>query len=313
MNEIQTNNFDYSVLDSSTAEYLKDRENSMSKTLEKTSEKLGEDLYKAQQKLSKNGYGQFEEWYSSLGFKKDKVYDFINRHKMILGISDNQNYLETFQELGSSLQAEMSKTSANPEINKKVFDGDITTHKEYKDEERKRKEAERRAEEAERKAKEQADQLEQAQRSQDILQSKLDEAENREPERVEVEKEVVPEDYEQTKKMLEDFKNKFNRESQSADNLREELRKYQEAFSDPSKAHEESQVKRLERESSINAYKLSIGIQKFIEDNAVESYKVSSVIKSNDAAKRRLEENIELLEDFTTNIKALLNGRIITN
>lgn len=175
----------------------------------------------------------------------------------------------------------------------------------------------RNSKEAERKAEEYQKQLEQAQRSQDILQNKLDEAENKEPERIEVEKEVIkeviPEDYENMKNALEDFRKKFSRESRSAENLREELKKYTEAFSDPSQAYEESQVKRLERESSINAYKLSVGIQKFIEDNAVETYKISSVIKANENAKKRLEENIDLLEDFTTNVKALLNGRIITN
>ena len=38
----------------------------------------------------------------------------------------------------------MSKPSANPELNQKVFDGDITTHKEYKELERKLKESEER-------------------------------------------------------------------------------------------------------------------------------------------------------------------------
>lgn len=148
----------------------------------------------------------------------------------------------------------------------------------------------------------------------EILQSKLEDAENREPEtkviEKEVVKEVVPEHIEQ---QLQEFKRKYEQETQSSSSLRAELDKYMEAFSDPNKAYDEKREKQLERESNINAYKLSIAIQKFIESNAVETYKVSSVIKSNEAAKKRLEENIELLEDFTTNIKSLINGRIITN
>lgn len=312
MNEIQTNNFDYSVLDSSTAEYLKDRENSMKKTVESAGERLGEDLYKAKELLAKKGYGTFEEWCTALGFKIRNVYHYIDRYSYLQQLQ-NQNDIKTFQELPVRVQNEVSKKSADPEINQKVFDGDITTHKEYREEERKRKEAEQRAEEAERRATEQEKQLEQSQRSYDILQSKLEEAENQEPEKVEIEKEVYPADYENNKKLLEDFKNKFNRESQNAESLREELKKYTEAFSDPNQAYDEKQTERLERESNINAYKLSINIQKFIENNAVETYKISSVIKANEPAKERLEENVDLLEDFTNNLKGLLKGRIITN
>lgn len=37
------------------------------------------------------------------------------------------------------MQAQVSKPSANPEVNQAVFNGDVTTHKEYKELERRLK------------------------------------------------------------------------------------------------------------------------------------------------------------------------------
>lgn len=255
-------------------------------------------------------HGEFRKWHENLGINKDFASQSIK-------VSEELNTnVETFRHLGTTALKiitqlpETERTKEHTTSKGETKTPDEMTVKELR--ELKKQLEHRNAELEERDA-----QLEHAQRSQDILQNKLDAVENEKPEYIEVEKEVikevVPEDYERTKQALEDFKKKFNRESKSAEALREELKKYTEAFSDPNSAYEESQVKRLERESNINAYKLSIGIQKFIEDNAVETYKVSSVIKSNESAKKRLEENIELLEDFTTNIKALINGRIITH
>lgn len=47
--------------------------------------------------------------------------------------------LETFEELPKRLQLEISKPSHIPELKEKVLDGDIKTHKEYKELERKLK------------------------------------------------------------------------------------------------------------------------------------------------------------------------------
>lgn len=307
--------FDYSLVDNDTADFLRSCEYEINGIAEDARVKFGTVLIKAKEKLSNGKHGIFRQWHESGGISKDDANYFMNLSSMSRNLDNKES--ENLLKAPKTVQKKVMQKNAPEDLKQSVYNGDITTNKEYEKAVLEKEQAQRRAEEAERKAKEQADQLEHAQRSQDILQNKLDAVENEKPEYIEVEKEVikevVPEDYERTKQALEDFKKKFNRESKSAEALREELKKYTEAFSDPNSAYEESQVKRLERESNINAYKLSIGIQKFIEDNAVETYKVSSVIKSNEAAKKRLEENIELLEDFTTNIKALINGRIITH
>ncbi|HJF78659.1 MAG TPA: hypothetical protein K8U99_03440, partial [Enterococcus cecorum] len=140
----------------------------------------------------------------------------------------------------------------------------------------------------------------------------LEDAEDKEPEVVEREvvKEVVPDEVQQ---QLEQFKQKFERESNNANELRDELQRYRDSFSDPNQAYEEKELTRLERESSINAHKISISIQNFIKENSVETYRLDTVIKANPKSKERLEENVALLKEFTSNLEAMLNGRIIVN
>lgn len=155
-------------------------------------------------------------------------------------------------------------------------------------------------------------QVEQAQRSEEIAKKQLEDAESREPEVIEREvvKEVVPDE---VKQQLEQFKQKFERESNNANELRDELQKYRNSFSDPNQAYEEKELTRLERESSINAHKISISIQNFIKENSVETYRLDTVIKANPKSKERLEENVALLKEFTSNLEAVLNGRIVIN
>lgn len=155
-------------------------------------------------------------------------------------------------------------------------------------------------------------QVEQAQRSEEIAHKQLEDEQNREPEVIEREviKEVVPDEIQQ---QLEQFKQKFERESNNANQLRDKLQRYRNSFSDPKQAYEEKELTRLERESSINAHKIAISIQNFIKENSVETYRLDTVIKANPKSKERLQENVALLKEFTTNLEAMLNGRIVVN
>ena len=154
-------------------------------------------------------------------------------------------------------------------------------------------------------------QVEQAQRSESIARKKLEDEQNREPEVIEREviKEVIPDEIQQ---QLEQFKQKFERENNNANELRDELQRYRNSFSDLTK-HTKKKLTRLERESSINAHKISISIQNFIKENSVETYRLDTVIKANTKSKERLQENVALLKEFTTNLEAMLNGRIVVN
>src|SRR5699024_12731477 len=99
------------------------------------------------------------------------------------------------QKLGSKSQIEMSKPSANPEINQKVFDGDIKTHKEYKELKKKLRNAESNVENHKNWFHDVATKLEKRQEENEILQSKLEQAENKATEIVE--RYTEPEDNEE--------------------------------------------------------------------------------------------------------------------
>ena len=294
----------YDSLPQKLSESIIEKENILNGIKHRYAKEVGKVFYEAQQEFSDyNNGGLFKKWYNSLGFKQRNVYNYIQIYNEVQQLHGDQ--LETFEELPKRLQLEVSKPSHIPELKEKVLDGDIKTHKEYKELERQLKQRDDEKSQLQ-------SQLEQAQRSEEIARKQLEDAEDKEPEVVEREvvKEVVPDEVQQ---QLEQFKQKFERESNNANELRDELQRYRDSFSDPNQAYEEKELTRLERESSINAHKISISIQNFIKENSVETYRLDTVIKANPKSKERLEENVALLKEFTSNLEAMLNGRIIVN
>ena len=302
--EYSVDEFQYDSLPQKLSESIIEKENILNGIKHRYAKEVGKVFYEAQQEFSDyNNGGLFKKWYNSLGFKQRNVYNYIQIYNEVQQLHGDQ--LETFEELPKRLQLEVSKPSHIPELKEKVLDGDIKTHKEYKELERQLKQREEEKSQLE-------SQLEQAQRSESIARKQLEEAEDKEPEVIEREvvKEVVPDKVQQ---QLEQFKQKFERESNNANELRDELQKYRNSFSDPNQAYEEKELTRLERESSINAHKIAISIQNFIKENSVETYRLDTVIKANPKSKERLEENVALLKEFTSNLEAVLNGRIVIN
>ena len=311
MNELQQQEFDYSLVDTATVTKLEEYEKQLNRIYNSYSVEVGEVLYHAQQDLSNYGDGTFIKWAESKGIKERSIYNYINAYKFLQQLQKPEEK-EVFLSQPKTLQYAMSKPSAKEEVNKAVLEGNITTNKEYKEMERKVKEYEKQLKQRDEEKSQLESQLEQAQRSESIARKQLEDAEDKEPEVVEREvvKEVVPDEVQQ---QLEQFKQKFERESNNANELRDELQKYRNSFSDPNQAYEEKELTRLERESSINAHKISISIQNFIKENSVETYRLDTVIKANPKSKERLEENVALLKEFTSNLEAVLNGRIVIN
>lgn len=177
--ELMTNDFDYSLLDVNTKEFLEERANIIYGIQSKSAYEIGKQLARAQEKLAQNRYGCFEEWYRSLGFKKTKAYEYINHYNFICSQSEQLN-IEKFEELPSKLQAQMSKPSANPEVNQAVFDGEIKTHEEYKRLER---------------------QLKLSQQANELLRGENEALKASKVEVRETIKEVVPDDYRATREL----------------------------------------------------------------------------------------------------------------
>lgn len=177
--ELMINDFDYSVLDVTTKEFLEERANIIYGIQNKSAYEIGKQLAQAQEKLSAKGYGCFEEWYRGLGFKTTKAYEYINHFKFVSS-QNEESKIEMFERLPKALQAQVSKPSASPEVNQAVFDGDVKTRKEYKELENK---------------------LKLSQQANDLLR---DENEALKASKVEVRetiKEVVPEDYRATREL----------------------------------------------------------------------------------------------------------------
>ncbi|WP_353420407.1 hypothetical protein [Staphylococcus coagulans] len=311
MNELQQREFDYSLVDNETAIKLEKYEKQLNRIYNSYSIEVGEVLYNAHEDLSNYGDGTFIKWAESKGIKKASVYNYINAYKFVQ-LLDKPEEKDTFLSQPKTLQYAMSKPSAKEEINQEVFNGNIKTSQEYKEMERKAKEYEQQLKIRDEQNAQLQSQIQQAQRSEEIALKQLEEAENRELEVIEREvvKEVVPDD---VKRQLEQFKQNFERESNNANELRDELQRYRNSFSDPNQAYEEKELTRLERESSINAHKIAISIQNFIKENSVETYRLDTVIKANPKSKERLQENVALLKEFTSNLEAMLNGRIVVN
>ena len=151
--------FDYSQLDTSTSEFLKLKEDSMRFIMTNATTQIGKELKEAQDRLSKDGYGCFEEWYVSLGFKTTNVYRLIQRFNLI----DSSNLEETklLEELPLSLTYEIAKPSVDQGLKENVLTGDITTFKEYKKLEKDKKILEEKAKQLENNNKELKIELEQ--------------------------------------------------------------------------------------------------------------------------------------------------------
>lgn len=132
MNSLKNlSDFDYSLVKTGTAQKLKALSNQLDGIYQNYSIAVGEVLYKSQQELAGYGNGIFGQWVESKGISKSNAYNYINAYKFVQNLDKPQK--EIFDSSPKSLQLEMSKPSAKSEVNKAVFNGDITTHKEYKE------------------------------------------------------------------------------------------------------------------------------------------------------------------------------------
>lgn len=249
-------------------------------------------------------HGEWSQWLSTFNMDRTQAHKFIK-------VSEEFSNVAMSQQIGINVLYEIS-TLPEPERTKEhvTSSGETKTPDEMTV--RELRELKKQIKQRDEQNAQLQSQVEQAQRSESIARKQLEEVENREPEVIEREvvKEVVPDD---VKQQLEQFKQKFERESNNANELRDELQRYRNSFSDPNQAYEEKELTRLERESSINAHKIAISIQNFIKENSVETYRLDTVIKANPKSKERLQENVALLKEFTTNLEAMLNGRIVVN
>jgi hypothetical protein len=125
MDEITVKAFNYSQLDGNTASFLKEKEFRMREISGKLYTELGRELKEAQDALAEHRYGCFEEWYTSLGFKKTTVYKLIDRFVMI-NCSPSEQLKNVIEELPVSQTYALAKSDKAEEIINKASEDNMS-------------------------------------------------------------------------------------------------------------------------------------------------------------------------------------------
>lgn len=297
MNEVSTN-FDYSIVDDTTAKFLKLKEQELQSIVLNSSIQLGEKLIEAQEKLASFKTGTFEKWFNSIGLKKQTVYNYINQAKFVHQM-DEYKQIEMFQELPTTLKTEISKPSAKPEAVEMVLSGDIKTTKEYRELEKQLK------------AKDEQIKL-QAQMIDDL----------NEQETEVIEKEVivkkVPDDYQQLKQSTK-IVDEITRENQALkaeqEALKQRIADSEKALQQKAKVEndelEQAQLKRLKRDADISVHKLIINMNQFVKEQAVTVYDSQAIAGANDETKQKLTDSISRVEKLLKQIKQEIGGEVV--
>lgn len=296
MNEVSTN-FDYSIVDDTTAQFLKVKEQELQSIVLNSSIQLGEKLIEAQEKLASFKTGTFEKWFTSIGLKKRTVYNYINQAKFVHQMHEYEQ-IEMFQELPTTLKTEISKPSAKPEAVEMVLSGDIKTTKEYRELEKQLK------------AKDEQIKL-QAQMIDDLNEQETEVVEK------EVIVEKVPDDYQQLKQSTK-IVDEITRENQALkaeqEALKQRIADSEKALQEKTKVEndelEQAQLKRLKRDADISVHKLIINMNQFVKEQAVTVYDSQAIAGANDETKQKLTDSISRVEKLLKQIKQEIGGEV---
>ena len=296
LNEVSTN-FDYSIVDDSTAQFLKLKEQELQSIVLNSSIQLGEKLIEAQEKLASFKTGTFEKWFTSIGLKKRTVYNYINQAKFVHQMHEYEQ-IEMFQELPTTLKTEISKPSAKPEAVEMVLSGDIKTTKEYRELEKQLK------------AKDEQIKL-QAQMIDDLNEQETEVIEK------EVIVEKVPDDYQQLKQSTK-IVDEITRENQALkaeqEALKQRIADSEKALQEKTKVEndelEQAQLKRLKRDADISVHKLIINMNQFVKEQAVTVYDSQAIAGANDETKQKLTDSISRVEKLLKQIKQEIGGEV---
>ena len=296
MNEVSTN-FDYSIVDDTTAQFLKVKEQELQSIVLNSSIQLGETLIEAQDKLAKYGEGTFVKWFESIGLKRQSVYNYINQCKFFHQM-EKVEQIEMFQELPTTLKTEISKPSAKPEAVEMVLSGDIKTTKEYRELEKQLK------------AKDEQIKL-QAQMIDDLNEQEMEIVEK------EVIVEKIPDDYQQLKQSTK-IVDEITRENQvlkaEQEALKQRIADSEKALQEKAKIEndelEQAQLKRLKRDADISVHKLIINMNQFVKEQAVTVYDSQAIAGANDETKQKLTDSISRVEKLLKQIKQEIGGEV---
>ncbi len=308
MQEIALSNvedFNYDVVSPDSSKVLKALSEQLDGVYKNYQVIVGEIFYKAQQELSSYGDGLFSKWVESQGFSRTNAYNYINSYKFVQNL--NKPKKEIFDSVPKSLQFEMAKNSALEDANQAVFNGDITTHKEYKELERRLK------------LKDQA--LE-------AVKGELERVKQTKPTEKVIEKEIIPQDYQATQDLNKQLLGKNKDLTDELDSVKRSLRlkeaSYEMLEKETSEAlalkesieHLRADKEKLEN-SVTNIFNLSKLVTKFEDffDEEMAPLRFKTLIQGigKDAQIEKLRDILTLTENWLDEMNKIVpeNGRTI--
>ena len=308
MQEIALSNvedFNYDVVSPDSSKVLKALSKQLDGVYKNYQVIVGEIFYKAQQELSSYGDGLFSKWVESQGFSRTNAYNYINSYKFVQNL--NKPKKEIFDSVPKSLQFEMAKNSALEDANQAVFNGDITTHKEYKELERRLK------------LKDQA--LE-------AVKGELERVKQTKTTEKVIEKEIIPQDYQATQDLNKQLLGKNKDLSDELDSVKRSLRlkeaSYEMLEKETSEAlalkesieHLRADKEKLEN-SVTNIFNLSKLVTKFetFFDEEMAPLRFKTLIQGigKDAQIEKLRDILTLTENWLDEMNKIVpeNGRTI--
>ncbi|MCG1374810.1 hypothetical protein K4U50_06455 [Staphylococcus epidermidis] len=303
MNELQQQEFNYSLVDNETAVKLKKYDKQLNKIYNNYTIEVGEILYNANKEFSNPKDGTFIKWVEYKGFKRQSAYNYMNIYKAFQNLEGIERQ-EIFLSQPKSIQHEMSKPSANQEANQAVFNGEIKTHKEYKELEKQLKQRD------EQNAQLQS-QVEQAQRSESIARKKLEDEQNREPEIKREVKEVIPP---HVKAQLSDRQQMIDAKDKEIKQLQEQLSKAEEQkqkFEKQDYLEEDEQIASINFQVESTVLEIKDNINRFLNENASTAFREAAIARASKKTKNQIYDGVEELEAFCRTMRQSLNSNVI--
>ena len=307
MQEIALSNvedFNYDVVSPDSSKVLKALSEQLDGVYKNYQVIVGEIFYKAQQELSSYGDGLFSKWVESQGFSRTNAYNYINSYKFVQNL--NKPKKEIFDSVPKSLQFEMAKNSALEDANQAVFNGDVTTHKEYKELERRLK------------LKDQA--LE-------AVKGELERVKQTKTTEKVIEKEIIPDDYKATQELNKKLlaKNKELSDSEQAanermqfiesqlkelTNQRQEVDEKSAKYDELTRAIEQSQGQLDSYQKQVSAYRHTINFlekgNKFLANFGGVAFLDIKPALNNPKVRTELETFLTMLNSLSRSVSEIL-------
>lgn len=290
-------------LDTSTIAFLNQSTHQLMNVVSDSATQIGKILYDAQKKLASfHNNGAFAKWIEYIGFSRTSAYNYINRYVAVQNL-DSSKQIQAFESLPKSLTYDISKPSADPELTKKVLNGDIKTHKEYKALEAKLKQREQELADRDETIANQQAELEDNRKAQ--LEQKVI------TKTVTKEVTVKPDDYEEIKAKIAELKEQSAKDEENIEYYKREL-KAAERINKNANSYDklqEQELKRKKRQAEINGYNASLKINDWIPE--LQKLSQEDVDEMGEQAQKNLQKRLELLQRSIDRLSSMLGGRRI--